>query len=201
MRVRVFSAREPGKASVSTPFVVGNTPPEVSFGPSSDQEGDVTIIISAHDAEGDPLEDVQVFHTIPPSLAVAEDCGSRGGLHRRPQPSSHDAGAAQGMPRVFSTHPGEAEKLMVLRPELPSRLEFPTQDPFIFIPRNWDSIAVTGSRNAPDLRVRLECRDPFGQKAGAIVLRQFNPGVEFEVPMERVKHIHTIVPWDDVLSF
>lgn len=39
------------------------------------------------------------------------------------------------------------------------------------------------------------------QKAGAVVLRQFNPPVEFEVPTERVKHIHAIVPWDDVLSF
>ena len=39
------------------------------------------------------------------------------------------------------------------------------------------------------------------QKAGAIILRQFNPATEFEVPMERVKQLHTIVPWDDVLSF
>lgn len=39
------------------------------------------------------------------------------------------------------------------------------------------------------------------QKAGAVVLRQFNPPIEFEVPAEKVKEIHTIVPWDDVLSF
>jgi hypothetical protein len=39
------------------------------------------------------------------------------------------------------------------------------------------------------------------QRAGVIVLRQFNPPLDFEVPTERVKEVHTIVPWDDVLSF
>ena len=38
-------------------------------------------------------------------------------------------------------------------------------------------------------------------KPGSVVLRQFNPAIEFEVPMERVKHIHPFIPWDDVLSF
>lgn len=38
-------------------------------------------------------------------------------------------------------------------------------------------------------------------RAGFIVLRQFNPAVEFELPAERIKHVHPIVPWDDVLSF
>ena len=38
-------------------------------------------------------------------------------------------------------------------------------------------------------------------KAGAVVLRQFNPNVDFEVPSERVKVIHPVIPWDDVLSF
>lgn len=38
-------------------------------------------------------------------------------------------------------------------------------------------------------------------KPGFIVLRQFNPAVDFEVPQERVKHVHPIIPWDDVLSF
>lgn len=38
-------------------------------------------------------------------------------------------------------------------------------------------------------------------RAGFVVLRQFNPPVEFEVPAEKVKHIHPIIPWDDVLSF
>lgn len=38
------------------------------------------------------------------------------------------------------------------------------------------------------------------EKAGAIVMRQFNPALEFEVPRDRIKHVHTIVPWDDVLS-
>ena len=39
------------------------------------------------------------------------------------------------------------------------------------------------------------------QRAGVVVLRQFNPPIEFEVPLERVSAIHTVVPWDDVLSF
>ncbi|PZU77735.1 MAG: hypothetical protein DI530_12125 [Sphingomonas sp.] len=38
-------------------------------------------------------------------------------------------------------------------------------------------------------------------KAGFVVLRQFNPAVEFEVPQHKVKHIHPIIPWDDVLGF
>jgi phage repressor protein C with HTH and peptisase S24 domain len=37
-------------------------------------------------------------------------------------------------------------------------------------------------------------------KAGFVVLRQFNPAVDFEVPQERVKHIHPIIEWDDVLG-
>jgi len=37
-------------------------------------------------------------------------------------------------------------------------------------------------------------------KTGAIVLRQFNPAVEFELSNSRVKHVHPIVPWDDALS-
>lgn len=39
------------------------------------------------------------------------------------------------------------------------------------------------------------------QKAGAVVLRQFNPPTDFEVPNERIMHMHTIVPWEDVLGF
>jgi len=38
-------------------------------------------------------------------------------------------------------------------------------------------------------------------RPGVVVLRQFNPDVQFELPAERVKHIHPIIPWDDVLSF
>lgn len=39
------------------------------------------------------------------------------------------------------------------------------------------------------------------QKAGGIILRQFNPAVEFELTNDRVRAVHVVVPWDDVLSF
>ena len=39
------------------------------------------------------------------------------------------------------------------------------------------------------------------RKAQTIVLRQFNPAIEFEVPNEAVLAVHPIVPWDDVLDY
>lgn len=38
------------------------------------------------------------------------------------------------------------------------------------------------------------------KKAGAVVLKQFTPEVEFEVPNDRIHAIHKITPWDDALG-
>jgi phage repressor protein C with HTH and peptisase S24 domain len=39
------------------------------------------------------------------------------------------------------------------------------------------------------------------RRPGAIMLRQFNPNVDFEVPNEQVAAIHRVMPWDEALGF
>lgn len=39
------------------------------------------------------------------------------------------------------------------------------------------------------------------RKAGHIVLRQFNPALEFEVPNEQVGAVHRVMGWDEALGF
>lgn len=39
------------------------------------------------------------------------------------------------------------------------------------------------------------------RRPGAIVLRQFNPPLTFEVPNERVAAVHRVMPWDEALGF
>lgn len=39
------------------------------------------------------------------------------------------------------------------------------------------------------------------RRPGAMVLRQFNPASEFEVPNERVAAVHRVMPWDEALGF
>jgi phage repressor protein C with HTH and peptisase S24 domain len=38
------------------------------------------------------------------------------------------------------------------------------------------------------------------RKAGVVVLKQFTPEVEFEVPNDRIHAIHRITPWDEALG-
>lgn len=39
------------------------------------------------------------------------------------------------------------------------------------------------------------------RKAGYVVLHQFNPNVEFEVPNEQVAVVHRVMSWDEALGF
>jgi len=39
------------------------------------------------------------------------------------------------------------------------------------------------------------------RRPGVVVLRQFNPVVEFEVPNEQVSAVHRVMPWDEALGF
>jgi phage repressor protein C with HTH and peptisase S24 domain len=39
------------------------------------------------------------------------------------------------------------------------------------------------------------------RKPGGVVLRQFNPANEFEVPNEQVASVHRVMPWDEALGF
>lgn len=39
------------------------------------------------------------------------------------------------------------------------------------------------------------------QKAGTVILRQFNPATDFEIATSQIVHIHTVLPWEDVLGF
>lgn len=39
------------------------------------------------------------------------------------------------------------------------------------------------------------------RKAGYVVLHQFNPNVEFEVPNEQVSAVHRVMSWDEALGF
>lgn len=39
------------------------------------------------------------------------------------------------------------------------------------------------------------------RRPGVVVLRQFNPIVEFEVPNEQVSSVHRVMPWDEALGF
>lgn len=39
------------------------------------------------------------------------------------------------------------------------------------------------------------------RKAGFVVLRQFNPDFEFEVPNEQVSMVHRVMGWDEALGF
>ena len=39
------------------------------------------------------------------------------------------------------------------------------------------------------------------RRPGAVVLRQFNPATEFEVPNEQVSSVHRVMPWDEAMGF
>lgn len=39
------------------------------------------------------------------------------------------------------------------------------------------------------------------RRPGVVVLRQFNPAVEFEVPNEQVSSVHRVMPWDEAMGF
>lgn len=39
------------------------------------------------------------------------------------------------------------------------------------------------------------------RRPGHVVLRQFNPMVEFDVPNEQVASVHRVMPWDEALGF
>lgn len=39
------------------------------------------------------------------------------------------------------------------------------------------------------------------RRPGVVVLRQFNPGIEFEVPNEQVSCVHRVMPWDEAMGF
>ena len=39
------------------------------------------------------------------------------------------------------------------------------------------------------------------RRPGAIVLRQFNPSVEFAVPTEQVSAVHRVMPWDEAMGY
>lgn len=39
------------------------------------------------------------------------------------------------------------------------------------------------------------------RRPGVVVLRQFNPGFEFEVPNEQVSCVHRVMPWDEAMGF
>jgi phage repressor protein C with HTH and peptisase S24 domain len=39
------------------------------------------------------------------------------------------------------------------------------------------------------------------RRPGAVVLRQFNPAVEFSVPTEQVSAVHRVMPWDEAMGY
>jgi phage repressor protein C with HTH and peptisase S24 domain len=39
------------------------------------------------------------------------------------------------------------------------------------------------------------------RRPGVVVLRQFNPDYEFDVPNEQVAAVHRVMPWDEALGF
>ncbi len=39
------------------------------------------------------------------------------------------------------------------------------------------------------------------RRPGAVVLRQFNPRVEFAVPTEQVSAVHRVMPWDEAMGY
>lgn len=39
------------------------------------------------------------------------------------------------------------------------------------------------------------------RRPGVVVLRQFNPATEFEVPNEQVSSVHRVMPWDEAMGF
>lgn len=39
------------------------------------------------------------------------------------------------------------------------------------------------------------------RRPGAVVLRQFNPEITFDVPNEQVAAVHRVMPWDEALGF
>lgn len=39
------------------------------------------------------------------------------------------------------------------------------------------------------------------RRPGVVVLRQFNPAAEFEVPNEQVSSVHRVMPWDEAMGF
>lgn len=39
------------------------------------------------------------------------------------------------------------------------------------------------------------------RRPGAVVLRQFNPVVEFAVPTEQVSAVHRVMPWDEAMGY
>lgn len=39
------------------------------------------------------------------------------------------------------------------------------------------------------------------RRPGAVVLRQFNPQVTFDVPNEQIAAVHRVMPWDEALGF
>lgn len=39
------------------------------------------------------------------------------------------------------------------------------------------------------------------RRPGVVVLRQFNPSLEFEVPNEQVAMVHRVMPWDEAMGF
>ena len=39
------------------------------------------------------------------------------------------------------------------------------------------------------------------RRPGVVVLRQFNPSIEFEVPNEQVAMVHRVMPWDEAMGF
>lgn len=39
------------------------------------------------------------------------------------------------------------------------------------------------------------------QRAGSLVLHQFKPDIDFEIPTEMVAAVHPVIPWEDVLGY
>lgn len=39
------------------------------------------------------------------------------------------------------------------------------------------------------------------RRPGVVVLRQFNPSFEFDVPNEQVSAVHRVMPWDEAMGF
>ncbi|MEM7233244.1 MAG: hypothetical protein AAF517_13795, partial [Planctomycetota bacterium] len=67
VRVRVFIDDFEASVDTSDSFVVGNSSPSLELQPSSDEEGEITLVFSAGDAEGDPLRDLTLSYQLPGS--------------------------------------------------------------------------------------------------------------------------------------
>jgi phage repressor protein C with HTH and peptisase S24 domain len=39
------------------------------------------------------------------------------------------------------------------------------------------------------------------RRPGALILRQFNPPIEFTVPNEQVSAVHRVMPWDEAMGY